>query len=192
VPPILARPLRTKRLTLRPATVDDAEATFEYRRLESVSQWLLEVPTDLETYAAAFADPARLTTTVIVELGDKTIGDFVLALQDPLAQVEVADQARNTQASLGGVLHPAYTARGYALEAVAELLRYSFEELGLRRVVGICFADNDAVLRLMERVGMRREAYMVRDALHRSGRWLDSVRYAILADEWAAAAAEVR
>jgi RimJ/RimL family protein N-acetyltransferase len=39
---------------------------------------------------------------------------------------------------------------------------------------------------------MRREAYMMRDALHRSGRWLDSVRYAILADEWAAAAAEVR
>lgn len=31
---------------------------------------------------------------------------------------------------------------------------------------------------------MRREAHTVRDSLHRSGRWLDGLRYALLADEW--------
>jgi RimJ/RimL family protein N-acetyltransferase len=36
----------------------------------------------------------------------------------------------------------------------------------------------------MERLGMRREVHTVRDALHRSGRWLDSAGYALLADEW--------
>jgi RimJ/RimL family protein N-acetyltransferase len=36
----------------------------------------------------------------------------------------------------------------------------------------------------MERIGMRRELYTVRDWLHRSGEWLDGMGYALLADEW--------
>jgi RimJ/RimL family protein N-acetyltransferase len=32
--------------------------------------------------------------------------------------------------------------------------------------------------------GARRELHAVRDSLYRSGRWLDSVGYAILADDW--------
>jgi RimJ/RimL family protein N-acetyltransferase len=40
----------------------------------------------------------------------------------------------------------------------------------------------------MERVGMRREQYTVRDSLHRSDGWLDGMCYALLADEWRAGA----
>jgi RimJ/RimL family protein N-acetyltransferase len=36
----------------------------------------------------------------------------------------------------------------------------------------------------MERLGMRQEAHLVGDSLHRSGEWMDSVAYALLADEW--------
>ena len=49
-----------------------------------------------------------------------------------------------------------------------------------------CFADNAPSWRLMERVGMRREAYNVKDSLHRSGEWLDGMMYGLLADEWRA------
>ena len=31
---------------------------------------------------------------------------------------------------------------------------------------------------------MRREQHTVRDALHRSGEWMDGFGYALLADEW--------
>jgi len=31
---------------------------------------------------------------------------------------------------------------------------------------------------------MRRELHAVRGSLHRSGRWLDTVAYAILQEEW--------
>jgi RimJ/RimL family protein N-acetyltransferase len=67
---------------------------------------------------------------------------------------------------------------------VRELLRHAVEDLGVHRVTANCFLDNDASWRLMERVGMRREAHAVRESLHRSGRWLDVVGYALLADEW--------
>ena len=97
------------------------------------------------------------------------IGDFMVKREDAWAQAEVADLAQGAQAELGWVLDPAYTGHGYATEAVRELLRYCFEDLGVRRVVASCFLDNEASWRLMERVGMRRETHAVRDSLHRSG-----------------------
>ena len=73
---------------------------------------------------------------------------------------------------------------GRDTEAVRELLRYCFQDVGLRRVTANCFLENDASWRLLERVGMRREFHAVRESLHRSGRWLDTVGYALLEEEW--------
>ena len=187
--PVLDHPLRTERLTLRPATADDADPTWTYRRLPSVNEWLSGSPADLDGYRAMFAEPARLATTVVVTLGHDpaapVIGDFMIRREDGWAQRDVAEQARGKQAELGWVLDPAHTGHGYATEAVRELLRYCFEELGVRRVTANSFLDNETSWRLMERVGMRRELHAVRESLHRSGRWLDGVGYALLDDEWA-------
>jgi RimJ/RimL family protein N-acetyltransferase len=100
------------------------------------------------------------------------------------APLDLGEQARYAQAELGWVLDPAHTGQGYTAEAVQELLRHCFQDLGVRRVTANCFLDNDTSWRLMERVGMRRELHAVRASLHRSGRWLDTVGYAILEDEW--------
>ena len=185
---VLERPLPTERLILRPATADDAHPTFKYRRLESVNEWLTGCPADFDGYGELFSEPARLAATVIVTLGHAAgapiIGDFMLRREDAWAQLDVADRARGTQAELGWVLDPTYTGHGYATEAVRELLRYCFRDLKLRRVTANCFLDNDSSCRLMERVGMRREQHAVRESLHRSGRWLDTVGYAILEEEW--------
>ena len=181
----LAWPKRTERLVLRPSRPADAEATWRFRRLESVCRWLTAVPTSFESYRITFTDPARLATTLVVELDGRVIGDLMLRVEDAWAQEEVADRARGTQAELGWVIDPELVGKGYAGEAVRALLRVSFEELGLRRVVAAGFADNESSWRLMERVGMRRELHAVGDALHRSGVWLDTYGYALLASEWA-------
>jgi RimJ/RimL family protein N-acetyltransferase len=172
---VLERPLRTERLTLRPASAEDAEATWKYRRLESVNEW-------------RFSEPARPESSVIVTLGHGAeapiIGDFTLRRTDALAGLDVTDQAHNTQAELGWVLDPAHIGPGYATEAMHELVRYCFQDLGVRRITARCFLDDDASSSLMERVGMRRELHAVRESLHRSGRWLDTIGYAILKHEW--------
>lgn len=177
-------PLRTPRLTLRLGEARDAEPTWAYRRLPSVGEWLTEIPEDLAAYEVKFVDPERLAATVVVELDGRLIGDFMLQIEDAWAQTEVADQARGAQAELGWVLDPAFTGHGCATEAVQALLAACFEQLGVRRVVANCFLDNETSWRLMERLGMRREVHAVAESLHRSGRWLDTVAYAILADEW--------
>jgi RimJ/RimL family protein N-acetyltransferase len=183
--PVLDRVLVTERLVLRPATAEDADVTWAYRHLRTVDEWLTGGPSDLDGYRALFAAEDRLASTVVVELDrGSVIGDFMLRREDAWAQAEVASRARGAQAELGWVLDPQHQGRGFATEAVAEILRYCFEDLGVRRVMANCFLANAASWRLMERVGMRREVHAVRESLHRSGRWLDTVGYALLADEW--------
>ena len=68
--------------------------------------------------------------------------------------------------------------------AVRAVIDVCFGALGLRRVYAGCFADNEPSWRLMERIGMRREEFSRKTALHRSGEWLDGMNYGILAEEW--------
>jgi RimJ/RimL family protein N-acetyltransferase len=182
----VAWPIHTERLTLRPAAKADLDASWRIRQLDAVNQWITSAPTDRESYQILFEDPGRLAKTLLIELDGVVIGDLMLAIEDGWAQSEVAEQARGVQAELGWCLDPEQAGRGYATEAVAALIRLCFDDLALRRVTANCFADNVASWRLMERLGMRREAYTVRDSLHRSGEWLDGMSYALLADEWRA------
>lgn len=177
-------PVRTVRLSLRPATAADVGAVWEFRRLDSVGRWLTRAPSSVEEFREQFLDPDSLERTLIIERDGVVIGDLMLWVQDAWSQGEITDGARGVQANLGWVLHPEWAGQGYATEAVEELLRICFEDLGLRRVTADCFAANEASWRLMERVGMRREGHTVRDSLHRSGDWLDGYAYALLADEW--------
>jgi RimJ/RimL family protein N-acetyltransferase len=175
-------PFRTERLTLRRAEQRDAAATFAFRSLPEVARWLTSHPTDLEAWTDGFGE--RIEDTLVVELDGVVVGDLMVRFEDPWSQAEVREQAAGTQVEIGYVFDPAHAGRGYATEAVREELRICFEDLGVRRVVAACFADNEASWRLMERVGMRREQHTKQDSLHRSGEWLDGMMYAVLREEW--------
>ena len=100
-PNALERTLRTQRLTLRPATENDAEATWARRRLDSVNERLTGVPGTLEEYQRMFLERSRLAATVIVELvddsGPHVIGDFLLRPDDAWSQVEVSERAKDAR-----------------------------------------------------------------------------------------------
>jgi RimJ/RimL family protein N-acetyltransferase len=181
-------PVRTRRLLIRPAIDDDEEAIWSYRRLEGTSMWLNTLHRDRAAFTASFQDPAQRANTLVIERSGAVIGSLLLRIEDAWSQTEVREQAARTQAEIGWVLHPDHVGHGYATEAVQEIFRVCFDQLGLRRVVAGCFAANTASWQLMERVGMRREEHSVRDALHRSGEWMDGYGYALLADEWRARA----
>ena len=175
-------PRATQRLTLRPTVPADAVAMFGYRSLAGVSRWMTQLPTDVEVWRAAF--DKRCPHGLTICLDGEVIGDLFLKTEDAWAQAEVREHARDVFAEIGWAIDPAYTGQGYAAEAVRELITIAFDGLGLRRVTANCFADNEPSWRLMERVGMRREAHNVRDTLHRDGEWYDGLIYALLADEW--------
>ncbi|GIG22003.1 N-acetyltransferase [Cellulomonas chitinilytica] len=179
-------PVRTARLTVRPATVDDVESIWQIRRRPAVNEWLGHDFSDHDTCVERLLDPDRLATTLVIELDGRVVGDLMLLVEDGWAQSDVADRAHLVQATLGWVLDPDHGGQGYATEAVAEVVRICFEDLGLRRVRAVCFADNVPSWRLMERLGMRREEHSRRDSFHRTKGWVDGMTYALLADEWRA------
>jgi RimJ/RimL family protein N-acetyltransferase len=179
-------PVRTDRLVLRPATPEDAEAIWRYRRLEEVTRWISRAHPTLEDLVRHGFDPDRPRGRIAVEHDGELVGDVVVLVGDGWSQAEVAEQAAGVEGELGWVFDPRFHGRGLATEAVRELLRLCFEELGLRRVTAGTFADNEPSWRLMERVGMRRESHAVKDSLHRTLGWLDGFEYAMLAEEWPA------
>lgn len=186
-------PVPTQRLEIRRATADDLDAIWEYRRLPDVSRWLGAAPETHEAFREYYLEPERLGNLYSIVLSPEAesdapmvIGDVMVRLGDGWAQREVAEQARAVEAELGWVLSPDHTGRGYATEAIRAVIEVCFGPLGLRRVHAGCFADNAASWRLMERLGMRREEFSRKTALHRSGEWLDGMNYGLLAEEWAA------
>ena len=127
-----------------------------------------------------------LPRTLVLEQDGTVIGELYLHVTAGWAQREIAERSTDTEAEIGWGLHPAHQGHGYATEAATELVRVCFEDLGVRRVVAGAFADNAPSLRIMERLGMRRETLGVRTTLHRERGWVDSTEYALLADEWRA------
>jgi RimJ/RimL family protein N-acetyltransferase len=179
----LSWPARTERLSFRPAQIADLPAVFAYRTLEDVGQWMPNRPTSYDEWVLRLGGDA-MERTLVLERDGTVIGDLYLHVEDGWAQREVSEGGTNTQAEIGWCLSPDHQGRGYVTEAVTELVRICFEDLGIRRLAAVAFAGNTASIRVMEKLGMRREALFRRESLHRDLGWVDSVIYALLADDW--------
>lgn len=90
---------------------------------------------------------------------------------------------KHSQGEIGYALHRDYRGSGYASEAARALMDYAFTELGLHRIYAETRADNTASWKVMERLGMKREARF-RKMVREDGHWWDLVVYAVLTDEW--------
>lgn len=63
------------------------------------------------------------------------------------------------------------------------MLRLGFDGLNLHRITGRLDARNTASARVLEKLGMRREAHLI-DNEHVKGEWASELIYAMLAREW--------
>lgn len=172
----------TDRLVLREQRESDASDANEYERLEEVARYGSSPPRSLEqslTYirdglAQAREEPRRVYDLAITEPGDDTmIGRCGLGIR--------ADAPR--EAMLWYVVHPRCQGRGYAVEAARSMLALAFDELGLHRVCADIDPRNAASIRVVEKLGMRREAHFVENAWLK-GEWTDSLIFALLEREW--------
>jgi RimJ/RimL family protein N-acetyltransferase len=81
------------------------------------------------------------------------------------------------------LVEPESWGKGIATEAVKRLLDFGFGELGLHRVWATCLPENPASARVLEKAGMRREGFLVKN-LKIHGVWKSSFLYAMLTEEW--------
>jgi ribosomal-protein-serine acetyltransferase len=89
----------------------------------------------------------------------------------------------NRNTSIGYWLAKSARGRGLMTTAVRALLDYAFHDLELHRVEIHCAPENRPSRAIPERLGFREEAHL-RETELVGGRYLDSVVYGILAQEW--------
>ena len=86
-------------------------------------------------------------------------------------------------AYLGYSVSERHNGRGYATEAVRQVLAVAFEELGLHRVQAAVMPINLASIRVLEKAGFREEGLALR-YLQINGVWEDHKLFALTAEEW--------
>lgn len=172
--------LTTPRLVLRPFRPSDAPALHDYlSRPDAVEFEPYDPvgPQECERLAAERAQDERFLAVCLAS--GRLIGNLFVAVDGP--------PAWHTW-TIGYVMHPDHWGHGYATEAVTALLGDLFGRRDAHRVVARCDPRNTRSWRLLERVGMRREAHLLQAASFADdadGRpiWHDVYQYALLSDE---------
>jgi [ribosomal protein S5]-alanine N-acetyltransferase len=174
----------TERLLLRDFEFDDWPALHDVESRADVARYQSFEPRTPEesrayvtgAWEAVTQDPRKIYDLAVVLISeDQLIGRCGLGLADP-------DLA---EGMLWYTIHPACWGRGYATEAAQGLVDFGFGELWLHRIWADCDPANVASVRVLEKLGMRREGHLIENAWIK-GAWVDSLIYAILDREWAA------
>lgn len=179
--PTAEQPLATERLLLRPHRDGDLEDLVVFHSDPDVVRWTPWLVKDRAATAAFLAK--RTTMTRWREPGDwlvlaiqrrddaRVIGEVLLKWEGP------------GQAEVGYALATDQQGQGLASEAVVALLAHAFDVLAIHRVVAITIDANDASNRLLERIGMTREAHLVESVWFKGG-WASECVYALRAEQF--------
>lgn len=157
----------------------DIAAVHEYASDPLVTRWSTGGPNSLEqtaafVEAAAAAEDIRTGYSLAAVLNDHVIGSLAVWTKD----------SSNRNGELGYTFHRAHWGKGYATEAVGELLRLGFNTLKLERIGATCHPDNMGSIRVLEKNGFTFEGRL---RSHRAvqGTRRDSMLFSILREEYA-------
>lgn len=176
-------PVESERLLLRPYEDGDLDALHAIQSRHDVTRYLYWEPRSRADVRRMIERRKPLTQlehegdglllAAIVRTTGTLIGDVSLRWLSE----------EHGQGEIGFAFHPDHHGHGYATEAAAIILRLGFRGLELHRIVGRCDARNTPSARVMERLGMRREAHLIENEFVK-GEWCSELVYAILAEEW--------
>jgi [ribosomal protein S5]-alanine N-acetyltransferase len=174
--------LHTSRLILREFRSDDWPAVLAYQkdpRYLRYYAWTGRTAAEVQRFVQMFIDQqheeprTRYQMALCLRESGDLIGNCGIR----------RSAAWSHDAEIGYELAPDQWGKGYATEAVGEILRFGFEELGLHRIAAWTVADNAASARVLEKAGFSLEGRL-RDRESFKGQYWDVLVFGILAEEW--------
>ena len=147
--------LETERLVLRQFTFEDADFILRLlnepsfiqnigdrgvRTLEDARSYILRVP------IASYEKNGFGLYLVILKESGKSIGMCGLIKRDQLEDVDI-----------GYAFLPEFWSKGYAVEAALAVKEYARDVIGLKRLIAITDPENQASIRVLEKIGLRFE-----------------------------------
>jgi RimJ/RimL family protein N-acetyltransferase len=174
--------LATDRLVLREFVDDDWRVLHAIESRPAVVRYL-PTPPRTEDDAREYVQGIVVAATEVPRI----VFDFAVTLDG--AMIGRCGMHRKEGepriAYLWFVIDPVHGGKGYATEAATAVLGHAFDTVALHRVFGECDPRNPASARVMEKLGMRREAEHVEDVWIK-GEWCGTQVFAMLSREWAA------
>jgi len=170
--------LNTERLTIRRFSENDGDDLYEYFSNPNVLKFEPHKPfTKDEVLAEAKWRSNDERFLAVCLRSGKVIGNLYFSKGD-FETWEV-----------GYVFNDKYWGSGYASESLSALLDYAFVNLNVRRIIAKCDSQNTPSWKLLERVGMRREATMLQNVFFFTDEngapiWKDTYQYAMLRSEY--------
>ena len=166
-------PLISKRLCLRLLRERDLNAFVKHRSDPRVCRYI--APTmDRDGVERLFQESGvwtgseghLLAIAITSRVSGEVMGEGALRIES------LADR----RVEIGCMLHFDYHGFGYGSEVARVLMDFCFQKLGAHKVVAYCDTDNVASIRVLENLGMVREAHF-RDQVRREWGWTDTYVY---------------
>jgi len=171
--------LHTDCLQLRPITKQDAKDIFAYRSDATTNQYQSFIPKNIDDVNNFIADCADeldeegtwFQLVIIHTETEQVIGDLGIHTLD------------ESQVELDVTIAKEYQGRGYANEAMMNVMDFLFTQEKKHRIIASIDPRNKAAESLLERLGFRKEAHFV-ESYFQDGQWFDDVQYGFLNSEW--------
>lgn len=173
--------IETERLILRPVQADDKVYIFEYRsdyETNKYQSWIPETIEDVEIFISRTEKQINIPETwfqfvIIAKENQKIIGDIGVHFFDK----------QNKQVEIGCTLNKKFQGKGFSTEAVIKIIDFLFVELKKHRIITSIDPNNESSIRLVERIGFRKEAHFI-ESLFLNGKWVDDLIYALIEKDW--------
>lgn len=170
-------------LTLRPATVDDAD---ELARLYARERRFLAPfdPVRPASYFNTAGQRALMAQTAELRAAGLLERFLMVVANEVVGMISVSNIVRGAfqSANVGYFVAERHNGRGYATRAVAGAVEWAFGEVGLHRLEAGTLIDNVASQRVLERNGFTRIGIAPK-YLQIAGRWEDHVLFQLVADD---------
>ena len=173
--------LTTERLILRPMRMEDAEAVTRWVSDRRVAEMTTLIPHPY-SLADALGWLERVTS-----YDSKNIHQvFAITLREGgelIGCIGLHGDEDAPWAEFGYWLGVPFWGNGYATEALSEILRFGFEDRGLRRIEACHFAHNPASGRVMQKAGLVHEGTQ-KLRCQRDKQLFDRVNYGLIDEDW--------
>ena len=173
--------LETKRLKLIELTHQHMNAVYEILSLDEVTRFYgtssftlqAEATRLIDIYYKNYIDKRGIRWGIKLKENQRIIGTVGLNMLN----------LKNKRAEIGYELHPYFWRKGFATEALSEVLKFSFKQLGLYRVGAVVYPENEASLALLDKLGFTNEG-LLRGYMYQDEQFHDTFMLSLLKLEW--------
>lgn len=148
--------IKTDRLCIRSMQIRDTQSTYSYQGDRKLTKYMMFLPDESLESTREFIEgieeehqgenPRRFE--FVIFLGDEHIGGISVYKENDNGEIV---------GELGWIMREEYQGKGYITEAAVAVMDFTFNQLGLGKIIAHCDARNKASARVMEKLGMTLE-----------------------------------